>query len=80
LEKILKGRNIGMARSAREALEKIVTDENTTRRVAQAAMQTLKSTGTLIPQSKESARPPARRTAKQNQQNKGATWAKVVIK
>ena len=43
LEKILKGRNIGLARSAREALEKIAADENTTRRVAEAAMQILES-------------------------------------
>jgi basic membrane protein A len=43
LEKIIQGRNIGLARSAREALEKIVADENTTRRVAQAAMQILES-------------------------------------
>ncbi len=41
LEKILKGRNIGQARSARDALEKIIEDENTTRRVAQAATQIL---------------------------------------
>lgn len=43
LEKILKGKNIGMARSAVEALEKITTDENTTRRVAQVTMQVLES-------------------------------------
>jgi len=43
LEKTLKGKNIGLARSAREALEKIVADENTTRRVAQAATQVLDS-------------------------------------
>ena len=43
LEKILKGKNIGLTRSAREALEKIVADENTTRRVAQAATQVLES-------------------------------------
>jgi formylglycine-generating enzyme required for sulfatase activity/uncharacterized caspase-like protein len=43
LEKILKGKNIGLARSALEALEKIATDENTTRRVAQAATQVLDS-------------------------------------
>jgi len=41
LEKIIKGKNIGMARSAIEALEKIVADENTTRRVAQLATQAL---------------------------------------
>lgn len=41
LEKILKGKNIGLARSAREALEKIIDDENTTRRVAQVAIQIL---------------------------------------
>jgi hypothetical protein len=43
LEKILKGKNIGMMRSAIEALEKVAADENTTRRVAQAAMQALES-------------------------------------
>jgi uncharacterized caspase-like protein len=43
LEKIIKGKNIGMARSAREALEKIATDENTTRRVEQLATQVLES-------------------------------------
>ena len=43
LEKILKGKNIGMARSAREALEKIAVDENTTRRVEQMATQLLDS-------------------------------------
>jgi hypothetical protein len=43
LEKILKGKNIGLARSAREALEKIAIDDNTTRRVAQLATQLLES-------------------------------------
>jgi multiple sugar transport system substrate-binding protein len=43
LEKILKGKNIGLARSARDALEKIAADENTTRRVSQAATQILES-------------------------------------
>jgi hypothetical protein len=43
LEKILKGRNIGLARSAREALEKIAIDDNTTRRVSQMATQLLES-------------------------------------
>jgi hypothetical protein len=43
LEKIHKGKNIGLARSAREALEKIAADENTTRRVAQLAIQVLES-------------------------------------
>jgi hypothetical protein len=43
LEKILKGKNIGMMRTAIEALEKIAEDENTTRRVAQAATQVLDS-------------------------------------
>lgn len=43
LEKILRGKNIGMARSAIEALEKIATDENTTRRVSQMATQLLES-------------------------------------
>jgi len=41
LEKILKGKNIGLARSAREALEKIAIDDNTTRRVSQMATQVL---------------------------------------
>lgn len=43
LEKILKGKNIGMSRSAREALEKIINDENTTKRVEQLAKQALQS-------------------------------------
>jgi|CXWL01.1.fsa_nt_gi ABC-type transport system substrate-binding protein/uncharacterized caspase-like protein len=43
LDKILRGKNIGLARSAREALEKIIADENTTRRVAQVATQVLVS-------------------------------------
>ncbi len=43
LEKILKGKNIGLVRSAVEALEKIMADENTTRRVAQLATQVLDS-------------------------------------
>ena len=43
LEKIVKGKNIGMARSAMEALEKIATDDNTTRRVSQIATQVLES-------------------------------------
>jgi hypothetical protein len=43
LEKIIRGKNIGLARSAREALAKIIADENTTRRVAQAAKQILQS-------------------------------------
>jgi hypothetical protein len=47
LEKILKGKNIGLARSAREVLEKIVEDENTTRHVAQLATQVLDSTHQL---------------------------------
>ncbi len=43
LEKILRGKNIGLARSAKDALDKIIADDNTTRRVAQAAMQVLES-------------------------------------
>jgi len=43
LEKIVKGKNIGMARSAIEALEKIAADDNTTRRVAQMAAQVLEA-------------------------------------
>ncbi len=43
LAKILHGRNIGLARSAREALEKLAADENTTRRVALAATQSLEA-------------------------------------
>jgi outer membrane protein assembly factor BamB len=43
LEKIVKGKNIGMARSAMEALEKIANDDNTTRRVAQMATQILET-------------------------------------
>lgn len=43
LEKILKGRNIGLARSATEELEKIVNDEDTTPRVSQVATQVLES-------------------------------------
>lgn len=43
LEKIIKGKNIGLAYTARVALEKIIEDENTTRRVAQAATQILNS-------------------------------------
>jgi caspase domain-containing protein len=43
LEKILKGKNIGLARSAKEALEKIAKDKNTTRYVSQVARQVLKS-------------------------------------
>src|SRR3972149_6402652 len=43
LEIILKGKNIGMARSAIEGLERTATDENTTRRVSQMALQVLES-------------------------------------
>ena len=43
LRKILAGNNPGLARSAVEALEKIIEDENTTRRVAQAATRVLES-------------------------------------
>jgi hypothetical protein len=43
LEKIVKGKNIGLARSARDALEKLAIDDNTTRRVAQMATQLLES-------------------------------------
>jgi len=43
LEKILKGKNLGMARSAADALDKIANDENTTRRVSQAATQVLET-------------------------------------
>jgi multiple sugar transport system substrate-binding protein len=43
LEKIVKGKNIGLARSAVEALQKIASDDNTTRRVAQIAAQALET-------------------------------------
>lgn len=43
LEKVLNGKNMGLARSAKEALEKISKDRNTTRYVAQLARQALKS-------------------------------------
>lgn len=39
----MKGKNIGLALSAQEALKKIAADENSTRRVAQAAAQALQS-------------------------------------
>ena len=42
LAKMLNGKNIGLRRSAIDALEKIVADENTTRRVAQLATELLK--------------------------------------
>jgi hypothetical protein len=42
LEKILKGKNLGLARSAREALENIATKDDS-RRVAQTATQILES-------------------------------------
>lgn len=43
LTKILKGKNIGLARSAMDALEKIATDENTTQRIAQEAKRVLEA-------------------------------------
>jgi hypothetical protein len=43
LRKILAGNNPGLARSAVEALEKMIGDENTTPRVARAATQVLES-------------------------------------
>lgn len=43
LDKIVRGKNIGLARSAIEALEKIAVDENSTRRVAEAATKTLRA-------------------------------------
>jgi hypothetical protein len=43
LEKLLSGKNIGLALSAKEALEKIAVDDNTTRRVAQMATRALES-------------------------------------
>lgn len=41
LDKIVRGKNIALARSAREALEKIAADDNTTRRVSLMATQVL---------------------------------------
>jgi hypothetical protein len=43
LKKILEGNNPGLVRSAVEALEKIVVDDNTTQGVARAATQVLES-------------------------------------
>ena len=43
LIKILQGRNIGLRRSAQQALEKIAADDNTTRRVAVAATEALEA-------------------------------------
>jgi uncharacterized caspase-like protein len=43
LEKMMNGKNLGLARSAKEALEKISKDRNTTRHVSQLARQALKS-------------------------------------
>ena len=43
LEKILRGKNIGLMQSAIQALEKIAADENTTRRVAQNATRALEA-------------------------------------
>jgi formylglycine-generating enzyme required for sulfatase activity len=68
LEKILKGRNIGLARSAREALEKIAEDENTTRRVAQLAAQALASLGENI--ADENAKIEADRLAREKAETK----------
>ena len=53
LDKILKGKNIGLARSAIEALEKIATDQNSTHRIAQAATHALESYYQLKRQAEE---------------------------
>ncbi len=53
LEKILKGKNLGQARSAAVALEKIVNDENTTRRVSQVATQVLDTYNQTLQQANE---------------------------
>jgi formylglycine-generating enzyme required for sulfatase activity/uncharacterized caspase-like protein len=57
LEKILKGKNIGLAHSAREALKKVAADENTTRRVAQSAKQALESFPLIEKKAKEENQP-----------------------
>lgn len=65
LERILSGDNLGLARSAVPALEKIASDENTTRRVAQAASQALQSYRERMQeemQAGEPAGPPASET------------------
>jgi small GTP-binding protein len=43
LGKILTGKNIGMARSAKKALEQIASEQDTTRRIAQLAIELLES-------------------------------------
>jgi hypothetical protein len=78
LEKILKGRNIGMARSAREALEKIATDENTTRRVAQAATQALDSVSQVEQKTKEERRAILKAEAERLAREKAEQKARLV--
>ena len=57
LEKIVKGKNIGLARSAAEALQKIAADDNTTRRVAQMATEALEAFHEVEQQAAEEQRP-----------------------
>jgi len=78
LEELLKGKNLGLAQSAREALEKIASKDDSIH-VLTVARQALESVGRPIPQVKESARLPARAIPKQKQQNKSAGWARSII-
>jgi formylglycine-generating enzyme required for sulfatase activity len=79
LEKILKGKNIGLARSAHEALEKIIADENTTHRVEQAARQALTSGDKFVPQQKKNTPLPVGITQNKRHQNKGTVWIRSIM-
>jgi hypothetical protein len=70
LKKIVKGKNIGLAHSATQALEKIAADDNTTRRVAQMADAILGSVRQAEQRAEEegSAREEAQRLAREKTQ------------
>ncbi|HET9906629.1 MAG TPA: caspase family protein, partial [Anaerolineales bacterium] len=79
LETIVKGKNIGMARSAIDALEKVASDENTTRRVSEMAMRVIESVRAAEKKAEEErkAREEAERRAALEAEEKRLTFEKA---
>jgi len=76
LEKLLKGKNFGLARSAREVLERIEKEDDS-RRVSQAATQALESLRQAEQSAHQKAEEEAKRLAEQKAEEERVAKAKI---
>jgi formylglycine-generating enzyme required for sulfatase activity len=78
LTKLLTGKNIGLARSAKEALERMAKSDDS-RRVSQAATQALRLAGIAAQEAKENERLSKKGMPRQKPQSKKSMWVKPII-